>query len=133
ANAQMITPDAPAAALGLTACYLFWRWLSEPGWRRALAAGLALGLAELCKASWVLLFPLWPLLWALWRLGRGPSAGGGGWRREGLQLGLALFLAVDVLNLGYGFEGTGERLGRLRFVSQALSRGAGGGGRENRF
>ena len=34
----------------------------------------------------------------------------GGWRRGGLQLGLALMLAVEVLNLGYGCEGTGESL-----------------------
>jgi 4-amino-4-deoxy-L-arabinose transferase-like glycosyltransferase len=133
ANGQMITPDTGAAAFGLAACYLFWRWLRAPSWGRALAAGVTLGLAELCKASWVLLFPLWPLLWALWRVSRRPAEAGRSWRREGLQLSLALFLALDVLNLGYGFEGTGEALGRLRFVSQALSREGKAGERENRF
>lgn len=29
-HAQMITPDAGAAALGVAACYLFWHWLGQP-------------------------------------------------------------------------------------------------------
>jgi hypothetical protein len=133
AHGQMITPDTGAAACGLAACYLFWRWLRESTWGRAVAAGLVLGLAELCKATWVILFPLWPLLWVAWRLTRGPDGPSRSWRREGLQVGLALFLALEALNLGYGFEGTGERLGRLPFVSRALTREGDSGGRENRF
>ena len=37
-----ICPDAPAAALGLAACYVFWRWLQAPTWRNAIVAGVAL-------------------------------------------------------------------------------------------
>jgi 4-amino-4-deoxy-L-arabinose transferase-like glycosyltransferase len=133
ANAAMITPDTGAAACGLAAGYLFWRWLRGPTWGRALAAGVALGLAELCKFSWVILFPLWPLLWAGWRLTRGPARAGPGRLREGLQVGLILVLAVYVVNLGYGFEGTGAGLGRHPFVSQALTAAAGPAGGANRF
>ena len=118
---HMITPDAGAAALGVAAAYAFWRWLKEPGWLAALATGLALGLAELTKTTWILLLPLWPLLWVLWRLlvrkgtaepGRKPSAP---------QLLVVLLLGVGVLHCGYGFEGSFTRLGDYPFISQALS------------
>ena len=68
ANAQMITPDTGATALGLTAAYVFWKWLRRPGWPLALGAGLALGLALLTKTTWVILFALWPALCLVWRL-----------------------------------------------------------------
>ncbi|HID22793.1 MAG TPA: phospholipid carrier-dependent glycosyltransferase, partial [Planctomycetaceae bacterium] len=79
AHGELITTDCAAASLGLGAGYFFWRWLREPGWNRAFLAGLFLGLAELTKATWILLFGLWPLLWAVWRwregrLLRAPSA-----------------------------------------------------------
>jgi hypothetical protein len=61
AHAQLITPDVGAAALGVTAAYVFWHWLKSPGWGRALTAGTVLGLAELTKTSWIVLFPLWPI------------------------------------------------------------------------
>ena len=35
----------------------------NPTWRRAILAGLVLGLAELTKFSLLLLYGLWPLLW----------------------------------------------------------------------
>src|SRR6202158_4789086 len=61
-NAQMIAPDTGAAAFGVAAGYLFWHWLRERTWPRAIAAGAVLGLAELTKTSWIILFALWPLL-----------------------------------------------------------------------
>jgi hypothetical protein len=62
-----ITPDAGAAALGLVAGYAFWCWLKKPDWGTAFFAALALGLAELTKTTWIVLFALWPLVWAVWR------------------------------------------------------------------
>ena len=41
-HAALITPDAHAAALGVAAAYLFWRWLKRPTTDTAVAAGLAL-------------------------------------------------------------------------------------------
>ncbi len=40
----------------------------------ALFTGLALGLAELTKMTWILLFALWPLLWLVWRAPEGRPA-----------------------------------------------------------
>jgi 4-amino-4-deoxy-L-arabinose transferase-like glycosyltransferase len=68
-HAQLITPDAPAAALGVLAGYTFWRWLKAPSWTTALWAGVALGLCELTKSTWIVLFGLWPALWIVWRIG----------------------------------------------------------------
>ncbi|MBA3313278.1 MAG: glycosyltransferase family 39 protein [Planctomycetaceae bacterium] len=113
------TPDAAAASLGLAAGYVFWHWLDRPTWLAACSAGIVLGLAELTKTTWIVLFPLWPLLWAVARLrerrllAAAPS--------EGVKLFVLLALAVYTLNIGYGFEGTGTPLGRYEFVSNMLT------------
>jgi hypothetical protein len=154
-HAQMITPDAASAALGAAAGYVFWQWLKQPTASRAFVAGVVLGLAQLTKFSWVILFGIWILVWLVWRLGylvprlgetgpRGPASPRPGehgsdhgdleeevprlgetrprvaWLREAGQMTLLLAVAVYAINLGYGFEGTGTRLGEFRFVSRTL-------------
>jgi hypothetical protein len=186
-HAQLITPDAPAAALGILAGYTFWRWLKKPTWGAALWAGIALGLCELTKSTWIVLFGLWPMLWVVWRMGdwwqsksgkrkaeSGERAGSvsdgrqsqesrvesqepdtetetrsvsdghsnearsvserraiqsgerkaesGGVRIwvQGVQLALVLVVAVFVLNAGYGYENTFQRLGDIPFISSTL-------------
>ena len=69
AYGQILAADAGAAALGLAASYCFWKWLRDPAWDRALVAGIVLGLAELTKTTWAVLFVLWPGLWMVWRAG----------------------------------------------------------------
>ena len=150
AHAQMITPDAGAAALGLAATYVFWRWLRRATWGRALMAGGLLGLAELTKTTWIVLFGLWPLLWALYRWNNAgaedagyqrerepqstrpeseekvPNREGSGrrtkssWLRGAVQMAVILLVGLYVLNLGYGFEESFQKLGEHRFVSETL-------------
>ncbi len=120
AHGQMITPDTGAAALGVTAAYVFWRWLKSPGWRPALAAGLVLGLAELTKTSWIVLFALWPLLWLAWRWPCRRELVRSAWFGESRQLAVILLLGLYVINLGYGFEGSFQKLGDYGFVSETL-------------
>jgi dolichyl-phosphate-mannose--protein O-mannosyl transferase len=67
AHGELITPDGACTAFGILAGYTFWRWLKQPTWMSAIIAGLALGVAELTKMSWLILFGLWPLLWLVWR------------------------------------------------------------------
>jgi hypothetical protein len=163
-HGQLITPDVGATALGVTACYAFWKWLKELSWSQASVVGVILGLAELAKTTLLAFFALWPLLWVIckaWgRRNRPYAAGpvpdrrseavarvsadtpaGGGLDRRGLreagQLTLTLVLAVYVLNVGYGFEGSFQQLGEYQFVSDALT-GANDPGRlvvqgQNRF
>lgn len=67
AHGELITPDGPCTAFGILAGYTFWRWLRQPTWLRTALAGSTLGLAELSKLTWLILFGLWPLLWVIWR------------------------------------------------------------------
>ena len=67
AYGQIINADAWATALGVAAGYCFWKWLKDPAWDRALVAGIVLGLAELTKTTWLVLFVLWAVLWIVVR------------------------------------------------------------------
>lgn len=148
AYGSVVTADASAAATGVLAAYCFWRWLKKPGWTAVFFGGLTLGLAELTKTTWVILFALWPLLWMIWRLA-GPSqqsttqsvaslpGGAADSRRTTAadheppaapkprfhQLAAILLLGLYALNVGYGFEGSFKRLGDYKFVSVALRGG----------
>ncbi len=73
--AATIGPDAGAAAMGVAAAYLYWRWLREPTWAGAVAAGAGLGLALLTKTTWIVLFAVWPVLWVLWWSGGRKGSG----------------------------------------------------------
>jgi hypothetical protein len=120
ANAQMITPDTGAAALGSTCGFCFWRWLKEPAWSRAVLAGFTLGLAESVKMTWLILFAVWPALWVFWNVSARAAFPWRVWRRPAMQLGTVLVLSLLTLNLAYGFEGSFRDLGKFAFVSSAL-------------
>ena len=111
AHGQLVTPDIGATAMGLAAGYFFWHWLTEPGWSHAGIAGLAMGLAELTRTNWIILFALWPVAWLIWMWA---PLRQGTWtvRVAGLaQLSLVLLLGVYVLNVGYLFDGSFRPLG----------------------
>jgi hypothetical protein len=111
AYGQLITPDVGAASFGLLGMYVFWRWLKEPTWSWALIVGIVLGLVELVKTTWIILFALWP---ALWLLCRWPQLRVFPWRhtfREGWQLSVIFLVALYLLNFGFSFEGSLRNLG----------------------
>lgn len=115
--ASAITPDICATVFGVAACYAFWTWLRTPRWSLAVLAGLALGAAELSRSTWIILFAMWPLIWMFTALrtcswnSRASSA---------VQLIALLFVAVYVLNVGYGFERTLLPLRDFSFTSKAM-------------
>jgi 4-amino-4-deoxy-L-arabinose transferase-like glycosyltransferase len=123
AHARLITTDMAAAAIGVAATLVFWRYLERPSWKLAAAAGVMLGLAQLSKFSMLLLYIVWPLFWLVRLLLLEP-------RREwikraarGLAHGaLIVILSVFVLNAGYFFEGVGKPLGQFEFISRSLTR-----------
>ena len=119
-HGQLITPDVGAAALGSLACYAFWRWLRGPDWPRAFFAGVALGLAELTKMTWIVLFVLWPAVWMIWQVRAPHSRRPGLWKHGAAQLAAILLLGVYVVNVGYAFEGSFRPLGDYDFVSRTL-------------
>ena len=134
-----VAPDLPAAATGLFACY--WKWLygqkNEIPWEVCLGVTLA----TLSKFSWLFLFVLFPCFTLVHDLLsplelRGVQLVGVqsmvqrwhyAWRRIGKLL-IALICTVVLINLVYGFEGTGRRLGDFEFLSTSL-----GGAHESRF
>ena len=121
AHGSLFTADMPAAAMGVLAGYLFWRWLREPRWGNGAAMGFALGLALLTKFTWLVLLGLWPLLWIIARAWKRGETARPDWVREIGQLASALVLAVALVNAGYLFGGSFIRLGEYDFVSRPLT------------
>ena len=126
----LITPDLSAASLGVTAAYTYWRWLRTPSTVWTLIAGMTLGLAELTKMTWLILFVLWPVLWLARVIRRRSNVDGRENEPLDIQpstfnqlnkLAVILLLGLYVLNVGYAFDGTLTRLGDYQFVSRTLS------------
>ncbi len=121
AHARLVTTDVGAAALGVGATFLFWRYLQRPTWRRAVFSGLVLGLAQLAKFSNLLLFGIWPLLWLVYELSRGTHEGRARRiARSILQGAVLVAVCVLTIDLGYGFEGVGTPLGDFDFASRSF-------------
>jgi len=134
ANAQLITTDGAGAALFVTASYVFWHWLRKPRWTSAFLSGLLLALLLLTKATFVIVFAMWPAMWLLCRCVFQAGATPICRTRDMLQLAATLLIAVYGLNLGYGFEGTFRRLGDYEFVCRTFAGpDANRGGVGNRF
>ncbi len=138
AHGELITPDCAAASLGLGTCYFYWRWLRKPGWKRALVAGAMLGLTELTKTSWLILFGIIPFM-CLPRLIRSQSPQLGMIHRirsafpVTTQLLFSLLIALFVLNTVYDFDGTFTPLSDFQFVSRSLTGASASGTPGNRF
>ncbi len=120
-HAPLITPDAHATALGLTASYAFWCWLKDPAWIRATVAGIALGLAELAKTTLILFYPLWIVLWIAYRRSNRMGVTRTRWFSEFGALTFCVTISIYLVNLGYGFEGSVTRLGEYCFVSELFT------------
>jgi hypothetical protein len=116
-HGALITCDVAATALGLLFAWRWATWRRTLAWRHAFQAGLCLGIALLAKLYWVLQLGLFPLvtLLDLWCRPTGDR------RRRAVQALCLGLIGINVLNLGYGFQGTGTRLGDYRFYSRLLS------------
>lgn len=119
ANGQLITPDAGATSLGVAASYSFWRWLRHPSWSMTAITGLLLGLTELTKTTWVILFPIWPAMMVFW-VSQLAADGRRVWLSRIVKLNAILILALYVLNAGYAFSGSFTKLNDYSFSSSSL-------------
>jgi hypothetical protein len=127
AHARLVTSDACSTAMGVAATYAFWRYLQRPNWRRAAAAGILLGVAQLSKFSMLLLYGIWPLFWLLHLVMVRPRSGAGAGAAptiaRGLVHGVAIVaLSVLTIDVGYFFEKVGTPLGAFEFGSRTLTR-----------
>lgn len=100
AHGRLVTNDVPLAATVLLACFTFRAWLVHGGRRRAGAAALAFGLAQVAKYTAVYLVPVFLLIALLRSRGRVDV------RR--LVRSIALFAGATllVINAAFLFEGT---------------------------
>lgn len=121
ANGSMITPDCAASSFGITAAFVFRKWLYESTWQHTVAAGCLLGLAQLTKMTWIVLFVIWPLQWIVWRFVFRRPINRKETISEVLKLTALLVLGIAVLNAGYGFSDCFYRLKDFRFSSSTLS------------
>jgi Dolichyl-phosphate-mannose-protein mannosyltransferase len=149
AHAHLATTDVAFALAAAGALYLAQRWLERPRLPALLAAGAALGLAQLTKFSAVLLYPILLLL-AVAALVRGERfplrlpgpvargleeadgerpdvAGGRGRRARAVELAWSLaslavlgLVSLVVLDAGYLFQGVGAAVGGFHFRSRLM-------------
>lgn len=120
AHGQLITADIGGTSFGILGFYVFHRWLSHPSWRQTLLLGGVLGLMQLTKSTWVIMFAVWPAIWLCWRRFSSEERQKQWFRKEGCRLAIALAMAVYILNFGYCFQGTGKPLGDYEFISTAI-------------
>ncbi len=111
------TTDVASAALGVSAAYLFWRWQRLPSWPSALVAGFVIGVMLVSKFSLLILIPVLCGQWLFTTC-----------RASGMRfqcdvyhvIGMAVVSAA-VINASYGFDGIMVPLGKIPFVSKALT------------
>jgi hypothetical protein len=84
-------------------------------------SGVALGLANLAKTTWLVLFAVWPLIWLVKRWFGAPNRSIRGKSASPAELAAMLCTALLVVNEGYAFQGTFSRLGEFKFVSSTLT------------
>ncbi len=118
---QRATPEFPTVVIWAVATYAFRGYLRAPSRSRALAAGLLLGVAQLVGFISLALFLLWPLLALQRRLTRPDEAPVALLPTRILQSILIVAACLCVVNLGYGFGGSGTPLGSYEFQSRALA------------
>jgi hypothetical protein len=122
AHCRLITTDIGSTSVGVAATFVFWLYLRQPSWARAVAAGVMLGLAELTKFSMLLLYGVWPVLWLFRMILVTPQALMARRSLIGVCHGLLILaLSVFVIDAGYLFEGVGIPLERFEFASGTLT------------
>lgn len=112
-----ICPDVAAASMGVVGVYTFWTWLNKPSWKNAIIAGIFLGFMPLTKITWVFAFPIWAILFGVWKYFEQKEKRTLPWN----QFWAILFLAVYVINAGYFYDGSFRPLKDYCFISTALS------------
>ena len=110
AHGSLITNDIAVAAMMVTSCFFFAKWLRYPTPWNALVGGLLLGVCTLCKFTAFLLWPIF-LVFTLWRFQHVRSLAFLG------QALTAIAVALVVIAVPYRFEGVGKRVGEIRFLT----------------
>lgn len=116
AHGALITGDMCATSLGITSAWVFWQWMRKSDMGTAVISGIALGFALLAKYVWVLLPPLFLILWTARRFACPRPLS---WPLPGQMLVMSL-LVIYVINAGYGFDRTFQPWRTFHFRSPVL-------------
>ena len=117
----LIVPDVPSAVWGAASVLLFWRWLRFPSTSAAFFAGCVLGIAELTKFTLLIFYPLFALLFLIYRTSVKNRFAEYAFQFRLLQLAMIFGVSLLVVNLGYAFEGTGRQLRTFKFQTALAS------------
>ncbi|MBR3219517.1 MAG: glycosyltransferase family 39 protein [Thermoguttaceae bacterium] len=113
---SLFCPDLAAASTGLLAGYCFWRWLKRPIFSRTILCGLALGICELTKLTWVIFYPVLPLIWLVWMAAHSKKPIQY-WHTAKSLLGIVI-ISLYMVNSFYLFSGTFRPLKDYQFRSR---------------
>ena len=116
AHASVLTSDLPATVSVLAVTWALLRYAKRPTLIAALLLGALVGVAQLTKFSWLVLYPALLICLGIvaWRAAAHRRA----------YLGHALLVVATsfvVLNAGYAFSGTFTRLDDTTFVSRTFT------------
>ncbi len=108
-----LSADSSFASLAVMSTWLFRKWLVSTNERDAMLLGFSLGLTVLAKSSGVLLFLVFPacIVFHVYRIS---------WHVF-RQWMLCVVIAILILNCGYRFDRTCQKLGDFRFFSRSLA------------
>jgi hypothetical protein len=115
-HSSTIGPDTHAAACGLFAVYVFRHWLKTPTILQTIYAGFALGLAEITKTTWVILFLILPAVWIVQRIAKKKDSP----KPTFCSLCMIIFIGVFMIHVAYGGERVFQPLGQFQFISQSF-------------
>ena len=105
-----ICPDAAAASMGVVGLYMFWHWLKNPTWGKAIIAGICLGFMSLTKMTWIIAFPIWLILWGIYLFFKSKR-----------QFAVIVLLGIYMINMGYLFDGSFRPVKDYKFISGVLT------------
>jgi hypothetical protein len=120
-HAFTIMPDLCAGIYGCVAILCFYYWLRYPFWKNAVLSGVVLGVAELCKFTLLIFYPLFIILLFVFRMPEYKTLGLTKLFDQAKQMFVIFAVSLLIINMGYFFDGTGKPLGNFRFQTAFLS------------
>ena len=98
--AATINPEIGSTSLGILVFYLFWHWCRNNNWKNTLYVGISVGFLLAAKTIWIIIFPLFPILWIVsFHMLSGKN---GRYLFEGgIKLAIVFVVALTVLNALY--------------------------------
>jgi hypothetical protein len=123
-NSALVGPDTAAAATGMLTCFVFWRWITKDALGLPWSVGLCVGIAILCKFTWLLLLVILPIVTFIHSMGhRSIPRHSRLWQATARTVLICSSFTASLLivNLFYGFDQTGMPLREYQFRSQQLA------------